>query len=1189
MRTSGTRSALILATMFVLSTTILAVSTNAEDTTGRVTGNEEIIVSITQDYYDRGSDITVTFTSINLDTNSEYSIEWELCYVYDGCNLYSIYAADNADDPAESEGEIDIGSGTATQITTMTFSDPGDLEYVTDPNDPNLGAYTGLENESYYIKAILNVQGVHLHNNVSEDFVLGGKVRAQNSGIYEIENHLKNMEIFPSGNFLLDYMNYNILDYEITCELYEDGISSPVDTMTIQKDGWDYYISFHPYGEDGNGIDGLLPTAISGTHHVECTLVRLADNYAMHTLVSNDFQIIDETVTGNEELIPVNFNSLYFDRTSTGSTTQIAFDVTVENTYVGTTYNIDWELCYVYDGCDLYSMYAADNADDPIESEGQETFTATSSSEMITITIEDPGDLEYVTDPNDPNLGAPTGLENESYYIKAILNVQGVHLHNNVSEDFVLGGMVRAQDSAIYEIDNHLKNMEIFPIGVFRLDYMNYNILDYEITCELYEDGVSSPVDTMTIQKDGWEYYISFQTQGEDGNGVNGLLPTAVSGTHHVECTLVRLADNYAMHTLISNDFQIIDETVTGNEELIPVSFNSLYFDRTSTGSTTQISFDVTVENTYVGTTYNLDWELCYVYDGCNLYSWYAADNADDPAESEGQETFTATSSSEMITITIEDPGDLEYVTDPNDPNLGSYTGLENESYYIKAILNVQGVHLHNNESEDFVLGGMVRAQDSAIYEIDNHLNNMEIFPIGVFRLDYMNYNILDYEITCELYEDGVSSPVDTMTIQKDGWEYYISFQTQGEDGNGVNGLLPTAVSGTHHVECTLVRLADNYAMHTLISNDFQIIDDTSNQDDATISVSVDMHPTESWGTVVIDSIDLDPGQEYTLDWMVEDYSSGSPVLMIENDHIWVEGSDGVDSYSLEFHDLADTTDACITVVFIAGNTELQTVSNVCWASASTSDFDGDNVFDKDDLCPNSPAGAVVQADGCSDSDGDGFDSSYEVDCGSDPNDQQSIPSDVDNDGTCDALDADADDDGYLNDDEIAAGTDPLDPNSKPANRLPTCAVYYTLEVDGIPTTFEGDAAIPALSGVSAQTAVSALTPTTITIPEGNYYITAHCIDLDGDDITVTVNDITVGPMPGEVSAGAMIEIGEDVDETVDVQITWTDGTDTLTALVTVELDGDSSGGGGILPGFGIGIALVALLSAGLLASRRDE
>ncbi|MGB2119997.1 MAG: PGF-CTERM sorting domain-containing protein [Candidatus Poseidoniaceae archaeon] len=654
--------------------------------------------------------------------------------------------------------------------------------------------------------------------------------------------------------------------------------------------------------------------------------------------------------------------------------------------------------------------------------------------------------------------------------------------------------------------------------------------------------------------------------------------------THGTRSALI-LATMFVLSTTIlavSTNAEDTTGRVTGNEEII-VSITQDYYDRGSdiTVTFTSINLDTNSE-------YSIDWELCYVYDGCNLYSMYAADNADDPAESEGEIDIGSGTTTQITTMTFSDPGDLEYVTDPNDPNLGSYTGLENESYYIKAVLNVQGVHLHDNESDYFVLGGEVRAQNSAIYEIDNYLKNTEIFPAGVFLLDYMNYNILDYEIACELYEDGVSLPVDSMTIQKDGWDYYISFQTQGEDGTGVDGLLPTAVSGTHHVECTLVRLADNYVMHTLVSNDFQIIDDTSNQDDATISVSVSMHPTESWGTVMIDSIDLDPGQEYSLDWMVEDYSSGSPVLMIENDHIWVEGSDGVDSYSLEFHDLADTTDACITVVFIAGDTELQTVSNVCWASASTSDFDGDGVYDKEDLCPTSPSGAVVQADGCSDSDGDGFDSGYEVDCGSDPNDQQSIPSDVDNDGTCDALDADADDDGYLNEDEIASGTNPLDPNSKPGNRLPTCAVYYTLEVDGIPTTFEGDAAIPALSGVSAQTAVSALVPTTITIPEGNYYVTAHCVDLDGDDITVTVNDVTVGPMPGEVSAGAIIEIGEDVDETVDVQITWTDGTDTLTALVTVELDGDS-GGGGIIPGFGVVISLVALLSAGLLASRRDE
>ena len=890
--------------------------------------------------------------------------------------------------------------------------------------------------------------------------------------------------------------------------------------------------------------------------------------------------------TGNEEII-VSITQDYYNR---GSDITVTF--TSINLDTNTEYSIDWELCYVGgEGCYLYAMVDNHDSQDPSESEGQETFTATSSSQTVTIVFDDPGDLEYVQDPNDPNLGTYTGIENASYYFNAVLNVQGVYLHSNESEEFVLGGMVKPSYSEIYEISNHLKNTEIFVDGRFRMDYYNYNILNYGFTCELFEDGVSSPVDSVTFQRSGYYDSLTFNTvSANDNQGVSeGLMPTAASGTHHVECTLIRLADNYAMHTLVSNDFQIIDETVTGNEELIPTDLSSTYFDRTTTGSTSQISFDITVENMYAGTTYNIDWELCYVGgEGCYLYAMVDNHDSQDPSESEGQETFTATSSSQTVTIVFDDPGDLEYVQDPNDPNLGTYTGIENASYYFNAVLNVQGVYLHSNESEEFVLGGMVKPSYSEIYEISNHLKNTEIFVDGRFRMDYYNYNILNYGFTCELFEDGVSSPVDSVTFQRSGYYDSLTFNTvSANDNQGVSeGLMPTAASGTHHVECTLIRLADNYAMHTLVSNDFQIIDDTSNQDDATISVSVDMHPTESWGTVVIDSMDLDSGQEYTLDWMVEDYSSGSPVLMIENDHIWVEGSDGVDSYSLEFHDLADTTDACITVVFIAGDTELQTVSNVCWASASTSDFDGDGVYDKDDLCPNSPAGAVVQADGCSDSDGDGFDSGYEVDCGSDPNDQQSIPSDVDNDGTCDALDADADDDGYLNEDEVAAGTDPLDSSSKPGNRLPTCAVYYSLEVDGIPTTFDGDAAIPALSGVSAQTAVSALIPTTIAVPEGNYYITAHCVDLDGDDITVTVNDITVGPMAGEVSAGAVIEIGEDVDETMDVQITWSDGTDSLTALVTVELDGDNQS---LIPGFGTALTIMALLCAGFILARKDD
>ncbi|MGB0781305.1 MAG: PGF-CTERM sorting domain-containing protein, partial [Candidatus Poseidoniaceae archaeon] len=124
------------------------------------------------------------------------------------------------------------------------------------------------------------------------------------------------------------------------------------------------------------------------------------------------------------------------------------------------------------------------------------------------------------------------------------------------------------------------------------------------------------------------------------------------------------------------------------------------------------------------------------------------------------------------------------------------------------------------------------------------------------------------------------------------------------------------------------------------------------------------------------------------------------------------------------------------------------------------------------------------------------------------------------------------------------------------------------------------------LSGVTATTAAASLTPTTVTIPAGSYYITAHCIDPDGDDVTVTVNEITVGPVAGEVSGAVLIEIGEDVDETMDVQITWSDGTDSLTALVTVELDGDSPG---LIPGFGTALTIMSLLGAGFVLARKDD
>ena len=619
---------------------------------------------------------------------------------------------------------------------------------------------------------------------------------------------------------------------------------------------------------------------------------------------------------------------------------------------------------------------------------------------------------------------------------------------------------------------------------------------------------------------------------------------------------------------------------VTNNEEIV-VSVNDIYYDRGG-----DITFTVMSTNLDPSTEYTLDWVLC------DWNGYECQYDFSDVSGASGSEDLGSGNMITVSTITFTDPGmDYEYL-DPSTNDWVYQQGVNNNSLVFKAELNVQGVPLDTNLSEPFVMGGEVRDHASYTYinTVSNILKTMDVVFDGRMSMDHDNENVLEYILTCELFESGATTPVDSVSRIVNTSSYRQDFNSEysfyDDASNTFEALTPTANSGDHYVQCTYTRDVDNTVVGSVTSNVFQVIDDTSNQDDATIVVGSTMNLQEAWGTVTIDAIDLDAGQEYTLDWVVEDYSLSPPTVMMQNDHIWVAGNDGTYTYELEFHDLADTTDACITVTFTAGDDELQVVDNVCWASASTADGDGDGVYDKNDLCPDTSAGLAVTADGCSDSDNDGFDTDLEIDCNTDPNDALSFPTDLDNDGTCDYLDTDTDGDGYLDVDELAVGTDPFDPLSKPANRLPECAVYYNLEIDGIPTSFDGEAAIPALSGVTATTAAASLTPTTVTIPAGSYYITAHCIDPDGDDVTVTVNEITVGPVAGEVSGAVLIEIGEDVDETMDVQITWSDGTDSLTALVTVELDGGSPG---LIPGFGTALTIMALLGAGIVLARKDD
>ncbi|MAR46673.1 MAG: hypothetical protein CMA41_02580, partial [Euryarchaeota archaeon] len=117
--------ALFLTILLALSTVALSSSTNAEETTARVTNNEAIVVSVNDVYYDRGSDIAVTVTSTNLDPGTEYTLDWALCD-YNGYQCNNLY-----DSVSGASGSVDLGSGNMVVVTTFTFTDPGpEYEYL---------------------------------------------------------------------------------------------------------------------------------------------------------------------------------------------------------------------------------------------------------------------------------------------------------------------------------------------------------------------------------------------------------------------------------------------------------------------------------------------------------------------------------------------------------------------------------------------------------------------------------------------------------------------------------------------------------------------------------------------------------------------------------------------------------------------------------------------------------------------------------------------------------------------------------------------------------------------------------------------------------------------------------------------------------------------------------------------------
>ena len=108
-------------------------------------------------------------------------------------------------------------------------------------------------------------------------------------------------------------------------------------------------------------------------------------------------------------------------------------------------------------------------------------------------------------------------------------------------------------------------------------------------------------------------------------------------------------------------------------------------------------------------------------------------------------------------------------------------------------------------------------------------------------------------------------------------------------------------------------------------------------------------------------------------------------------------------------------------------------------------------------------------------------------------------------------------------------------------------------------------------------------------------FLIALCSDPDGDLISTNLNGEIVGPI-SEAIVGAMIVMAPDTSETVELLLSYDDGTHFLAAKVTVNLDASSLGGPSVVddngqgvPGFSLLIGLVALIGAASHKYRKKD
>ena len=1145
---------------------------SADADSARSTGMETLTVNVVSDYYERGSSMTLVATSSNLDEVTEYSLEYTLCRAT-GTWDYDTESMDiECTELLEQiSGSIDLGSGNLVSLTATSIEDTECCQGI-----------DSFSNGTMMFIVNLTSQDITISSSASNVFVLGDEIQSTNLDVTE-GDVLLGMSYDIHAFWGLEFNNLDILSYTTECSLLDDN-GDAIDTTSEAWNGpWQTIDPFFS-----------LEATIEGEYQAHCDLIRDFDGELIASHTGTIFEYLEADYTGLESIDAIT-DSIFYEHNNS-----LTLSISLADLYIGTEYTLNYNMCDIWAGYDStlrqYTYHCgADIAygivDDPattgvdeteiIDYSGQFIFTPVADTHTEQVTINIPSCCGDVQENFANNvLLSVDSLKNDSLAFELSLELYNVVLVEELSNTFVLGGELTS-DYIAYGRDTILIGMDSVTKSHWYLDTPNTFTLTYTITCDLHNSTTGLSVESKSRT---WNH------NSNPGADIYHLPPSP--GEYYSQCTLTRDIDGTLLGTQVSGPLTVIDVNYTGEEE------HRLETDYTFYPHSSSIELSIIATDVYPDTTYTAEYSLCKIgtdYENgvyetfCSGAPWSHAVNIpiEDQTLLSGQVDFTPTSSTHIETVTIPVPeccGDFA----------NSVTWwLENASMAFESTLVIQGVELAGNtpvgyygdESSYFTIGGEV-SSSQMLQSSDQLLLNMNLYVDMIWILDHRNEFTLSYEEQCN-FIDAITLGVIASTSSI--WNH------RPDQVNTMNSVFTPPAEGEYYVECTLTRMVDSMLLSTHTGDLVTVLPDLGNQDDATLSANKILKP-EGWALVLFSLTDLDAGQQYSVNWEVVDNSTaGTTTVMDSGDFIWVEGTDSIENHILEFRSLADSTDACLSVDLYAADQLLVSLvgagsnPDLCWNQNSESDVDSDGVFDKTDQCPATPYGSIVQTNGCSDADLDGWDDSVEIECNSDYQNPTSIPVDFDQDGICDPMDPDDDDDGFTDQIEYQRGTNPFDLTDFPVNQLPVCTFYYTLELDGLPVVISGEAEASVLVvGTSSVPGVGTGITPIITVPAGSYFVIVTCVDIDNDPIILSVNNMEVGPAFGEVTASAILMLTPSSDESMDAVIAWSDGTNTAGTVITVNLEQTGSTSS-YLPGFTASLGILALLGATIISRKEGD